>query len=158
MTDGLDQPQIEAVHAALAAHRARPGALLPVLHAVQSALGWVPPAAVPLIAHELNLSRAEVQGVLTFYHDFRRQPPARQHVRLCRAEACQAVGANALAAALQQRLGIGFGEQSRDGRVALDAVYCFGNCARGPTLELDGALYSAVALTDLDALLPGVAR
>jgi formate dehydrogenase subunit gamma len=149
----LDNRQLAAVNAAIAAHRAEDGALLPVLHGVQDALGWVPPAAVPLIAHGLNLSRAEVHGVLTFYHHFRRQPPARHVIQLCRAEACQAVGAHALAAHAVQRLGIGFGQHSSDGMFALDPVYCLGNCACGPSLTLDGTLHSEVTPERFDALV-----
>jgi len=149
----LDAAARGAVVAAAEAQRGRAGALLPVLQAVQAALGWVPAAAVPLVAEALNLSRAEVHGVLTFYHDFRRQPPAPHTLRLCRAEACQAVGAAALAAHAQQRLGCGFGGRSADGRFALEAVYCLGNCACGPALEFDGRLQSLASPLTLDALL-----
>lgn len=128
----------QAVRAAVDAHRARPGALLPVLHAVQDALDYVPEAALGLIAHELNLSRAEVHGVVSFYHHFRRSKPGRHVVQLCRAEACQAVGASALEAHARQSLGVDLHGTSGDGAVTLEPVYCLGNCALGPSLLVDG--------------------
>ncbi|HMG51984.1 MAG TPA: NAD(P)H-dependent oxidoreductase subunit E, partial [Kofleriaceae bacterium] len=103
----------QTIDAAIAEHRALPGALLPVLHAIQDALGFVPPGAVPRIAHALNLSQAEVHGVISFYHDFRSAPPGRHVLKLCRAEACQAMGSDALAAHLTRRLGIDWRETSR---------------------------------------------
>ncbi len=127
----------EAVTRAVDAHRARAGALLPILHAVQDALGYVPPESLPLIAHELNLSRAEVHGVVSFYHHFRSTPPGRHIVRLCRAEACQALGARALEAHAKQALGIGFHETTSDGAITLEPVYCLGNCGCGPSLLVD---------------------
>jgi formate dehydrogenase subunit gamma len=153
MMDVLNDTELAAVTAALDANRGLDGALLPVLHAVQERLGWVPPAAVPAIAHELNLSRAEVHGVLSFYHYFRQQPPARQLISLCRAEACQAVGARRLEAHVKERLGIDFGQCSSDGNFALEAVYCLGNCACGPSLLIDGQLHSDVTPAHFDALL-----
>jgi formate dehydrogenase subunit gamma len=153
MTESLDQQQQAAIDAAIAANRGLEGAMLPILHGVQDALGWVPPGAVPAIAQALNLSRAEVHGVLGFYHHFRQQPPARHVVQLCRAEACQAVGAGQLAPHVQQCLGAGFGARSVDGRFMLEAVYCLGNCARGPALTIDGRLHSDVTPAAFDALL-----
>jgi formate dehydrogenase subunit gamma len=142
------------VQAAIAAHRERPGALLPILHAVQDALGHVPPAALPPIAHALNLTRAEVHGVVSFYHHFRATPPGRHVVRLCRAEACQARGARALEAHAKQSLGIDFGATSADGAVTLEAVYCLGNCGCGPSLLVDvDELHANVTPARFDALL-----
>ena len=158
MTVALNDAELAAVSAAMDANRGLDGALLPILHAVQQRLGWVPPAAVPVIAHELNLSRAEVHGVLSFYHYFRQQPPARQRISLCRAEACQAVGARRLEAHVKQRLGIDFGQHSSDGHFALEAVYCLGNCACGPSLAIDGQLHSDVTPASFDALLQDCAR
>ena len=129
------------------------GALLPVLHAIQDRLGWVPPGVVPLLATGLNLSRAEVHGVLTFYHWFRQSPPGRQVVHLCRAEACQAVGAAALEAHARQRLGVELHGTSADGRYTLEPVYCLGNCACGPSLMIDGVLHARVTPERFDALL-----
>ena len=150
----LAPAQAEAVQAAIAAHHERPGALLPILHAVQDALGHVPPAALPPIAHALNLTRAEVHGVVSFYHHFRATPPGRHVVRLCRAEACQARGARALEAHAKQSLGIDFGATSADGAVTLEAVYCLGNCGCGPSLLVDvDELHANVTPARFDALL-----
>lgn len=153
-TEALPDERAAAVRAACMAHRDRPGALLPVLHAVQDALGCVAPAAIALVARELNLSRAEVHGVASFYHHFRGTPPGRHVVRLCRAEACQARGARALEAHAKQVLDIDFGATSRDGAVTLEAVYCLGNCACGPSLLVDGDdLHANVTPARFDALL-----
>jgi formate dehydrogenase subunit gamma len=113
------------------------GPLLPILHAVQHAFGHVPEAAVPVIAGVLNLTRAEVFGVVTFYHDFRRGPPGRHVIRLCRAEACQSMGGDALAARAEERLGVKIGQTRGDGRVTLEPVYCLGLCATGPAAMFD---------------------
>src|SRR5689334_5707192 len=103
----------------------KPGALMLILRRVQDTLGWVPADAVPVIANVLNLSRAEVHGVVTFYHDFRHQPPAKSIVKVCRAESCQATGAVALADHIKRRIGCDFGHSSADGTFTLDAIYCF---------------------------------
>lgn len=116
------------------------GPLLPILHAAMETFGHVPAAAVPVIAEELNLGRAEVHGVVSFYHDFRRKPAGRHVVRLCRAEACQAMGGDALAAEAEARLGVRIGETRGDGRVTLEAVYCLGLCATAPSGMVDGRL------------------
>lgn len=131
-------PDVSAkVRAALDANRERPGALLPVLHAVQDSVGYVPDDAVPLIAHDLNLSRAEVHGVISFYHHFRTHPVGRHVVRICRAEACQALGARALEAHAKRTLGVDFHETTKDGAITLEAVYCLGNCGCGPSVLID---------------------
>lgn len=125
--------------AILADHAAMEGPLLPVLHAVHARFGHLPEAALPVIAEALALSRAEVHGVASFYHDFRTAPAGRHVLKLCRAEACQAVGAVALADSVQRALGIGWGETTPDGRVTLEPVFCLGLCACGPAALLDGA-------------------
>jgi formate dehydrogenase subunit gamma len=146
--------QRAAVDDALEAYRSKPGALLPVLHAVQDALGFVPPDAVPLIAHELNLSRAEVHGVISFYHHFRTQPSGRHIVYLCRAEACQALGARALEAHAKKSLGIDFHQTTADGAVTLEPVYCLGNCGCGPSVLVDAdELHGRVSPESFDALI-----
>lgn len=122
-----------------AAHAGREGPLLPVLHDVQAAFGHIPPDAVPAIAAALNLSRAEVHGVVSFYHDFRSAAAGRRVVKLCRAEACQAAGGAALAGALLARLGIGWGGTTADGAVTVEAAYCLGLCACAPAALVDGA-------------------
>ncbi len=112
--------------------------MLPILHDIQHAFGCVPEEAVPLIAKAMNLSRAEVHGVVTFYHDFRRTPPGRHTVQICRAEACQSMGGDAVADKAQKLLGIGFGDTSNDGRVSLEPIYCLGLCACAPAAMIDG--------------------
>ena len=152
--EALPDEQAAAVRAACASHRDRPGALLPVLHAVQRALGCVPPAAIALVAQELNLSRAEVHGVASFYHHFRESPPGRHVVRICRAEACQARGARTLEAHAKHALGIDFGATSDDGAVTLEPAYCLGNCGSGPAILVDDAeLHANVTPARFDALL-----
>lgn len=143
----------QATTRALADHGAAPGALLPVLHAIQDALGFIPDDALDSIASHLNLSRADVHGVISFYHDFKHAPPARRVLRLCRAEACQSMGGAALEAALRQRLGLKADEDtSRDG-IALEAAYCFGACACAPAATVDGELHGRLNLDELLALL-----
>lgn len=132
-----------------------PGALLPIFHAVQDALGFVPKDAVPLIAHELNLSIAEVHGVLSFYHYFRKEPPGRHVVHLCRAEACQAVGAVALEQHAKHSLGVEFHGTTADGAISLEPVYCLGNCALGPSLMIDDRLLGRVTPARFDELMAG---
>jgi formate dehydrogenase subunit gamma len=130
-----------------------PGALLPVLHAVQEALSFVPKDAVPLIARELNLSIAEVHGVVSFYHYFLQERPGRHVMHLCRAEACQALGSVALEAHAKAKLGVDFHGTTRDGAVTLEPVYCLGNCALGPSLMIDQQLHGRVTAERFDALL-----
>jgi len=143
----------QIIDGAIAANRTLPGALLPVLHAIQDALGFIPPDAVPRIAHALNLSQAEVHGVITFYHDFRSSPPGRHVLKLCRAEACQAMGAEALAARLTRRLGIAWKETTPDGALTIEPVYCLGNCALSPAALLDGKLRGRITADALDGIV-----
>jgi formate dehydrogenase subunit gamma len=134
------------------------GPLMPILHGIQEALGFVPKDAVPLIAVELNLSRAEVHGVVTFYHYFRKDAPGRHVVHLCRAEACQSVGAVALEAHAKQALGIDFHQTTADGAVSLEPVYCLGNCALGPSVMIDERLQGRVSPQRFDALIARARR
>lgn len=152
---GSDLPAAEraAVLDAIERHRGLEGALLPVLHAVQERLGWVPPKALALIAFEMNLTRAEVHGVVTFYHYFRQHPPGRHVIHLCRAEACQSVGAAALEAHAKRALGVDFHGTTADGAHTLEAVYCLGNCATGPSMMIDGQLHSHVTPERFDTLV-----
>lgn len=124
----------------LDSHSGLEGPLLPILHAVQEAFGHVPQAALPQIAKALNLSKAEVHGVVTFYHDFREAPAGRHVLKLCRAEACQAMGADRVAGAVKAALGIDWHETTPDGRVTLEPVFCLGLCACGPAAMVDGRL------------------
>ncbi|MBY5564054.1 formate dehydrogenase subunit gamma [Rhizobium leguminosarum] len=120
------------------------GPLLPILHEVQQEFGYVPQEAVPVIAEELNLSRAEVHGVVTFYHDYRDHPAGRHVLKLCRAEACQSMGGDALAERVKALLGIDFHQTTLDGGVTLEPVYCLGLCACAPAAMLDGEVYGRV--------------
>jgi formate dehydrogenase subunit gamma len=137
----------------IAAHKDAEGAALPILHALQAAFGHVPEQAVRMVAEALNVTRAEMHGVVTFYHDFRSEPAGRHVLKLCQAEACQATGGRALAAHAAQRLGIGLGETAKDGSVTLEAVYCLGLCATAPSAMLDGRVVGRLDETRLDALL-----
>lgn len=143
----------EIVEAAVETHRGGVGPLLPVLHGIQDKLGFVPADAVPLIAAALKLSRAEVHGVLSFYHDFRSEAPGEHIVHLCRAEACQAMGARDLEAHAKRRLGIDFGATTADGRITLEPVYCLGNCACSPSIRIDDELHARVTPERFDALI-----
>ena len=151
--DALTPVQSSAVKAALDAHRDTPGALLPILHAVQGKIGHIPDAAIALIAHGLNLSRAEVHGVVSFYHYFRTRPAGRHIVYLCRAEACQALGSVALEAHVKERLGIDYHGTTSDGAITLEPVYCLGNCALGPSMMIDQQLHGRVTAERFDALV-----
>ena len=137
----------------IAEHVATEGATLPILHALQEAFGYVPEPAIPMVASALNLSRAEVYGVFTFYHDFRKAPAGQHVLKLCRAEACQAAGGDALAARAEQRLGIACGHTTADHRVTLEPVYCLGLCATAPSAMLDGRLVGRLDPDRLDALI-----
>lgn len=137
----------------LASHAGQPGPLLPILHALQDELGYIPPDAVGRIAGALNLSRAEVHGVISFYHYFRQEPSGRHVVRICRAEACQAVHCQGTEAHARRALGVDYGGTTNDGRFTLEAVYCLGNCAAGPSMSVDDKLYGRVTPERFDAVL-----
>jgi formate dehydrogenase subunit gamma len=134
-------------------YRDTPGAMLPMLHALQDAFGYVDEAAIPVIAGALNISRAEVHGVITFYHDFHTTPGGRHEVKVCRAEACQSMGCNALVDHIEQTLGVTLDNTTKDGSVTLKAVYCLGNCALSPAMMVDGKLYGRVTPQRADALI-----
>jgi formate dehydrogenase subunit gamma len=138
-------------------HEGREGALLPILHDVQAEFGHVPQAALPQIARALNISKAEVHGVVSFYHDFREHPAGAHVVKLCRAEACQAMGADRVAAHAQAALGVDWHGTTADGKVTLEPVFCLGLCACGPAAMVDGKLVGRVDEARVDALLAGVA-
>ncbi len=137
----------------IAEHLHLEGATLVILHALQETFGYVPEPAIPMVAAALNLSRAEVHGVFTFYHDFRREPAGRHVLKLCRAEACQAAGGDALAARAEARLGISLGNTTADARVTLEPTYCLGLCATAPSAMLDGRLIGRLDERSLDALV-----
>ena len=147
----VDEKRILAI---VERHRHRAGPLIEILHEVQANFGCVPPGTVPVLAHALNLSRAEVHGVVTFYHHFRTRPPGRHVLQICRAESCQAAGGDALAARAEEKLGVKMGETTLDNRVTLEAVYCLGLCHSSPAALLDHD--HVVGMLDeakLDALL-----
>ncbi len=149
----MSRAEMEAVSGICAELKAVPGPLLPILHAVQRQLGFVPHDAVPLIARELNLSIAEVHGVLSFYHYFRRDRGGRHVVHVCRAEACQSVGAAALEAHAKRTLGIDYHGTTADGALTLEPVYCLGNCALGPSIMVDERLHGRVSAQRFDELV-----
>ena len=142
----------------VAKHDRLEGATLVILHALQKTFGYVPEPAVPMIATALHLSRAEVHGVLTFYHDFRHQPAGRHVLKLCRAEACQAAGGDALAERAEATLGIFLGNTTADSGVTLEPVYCLGLCATAPSAMLDGRVVGRLDEAGIDALVAEAQR
>src|SRR5215469_2042331 len=142
----------------IAEHAAREGTTLVTLHALQDAFGYVPEPAIPMVASALNVSRAEVHGVFTFYHDFRKQPAGQHVIKLCRAEACQAAGGDALAARAEAKLGIAIGDTTPDERVTLEPIYCLGLCACAPSAMLDGRVVGRLDEARLDALVAEAQR
>jgi len=149
----LNRTYSAGIEASIARHQGAAGALLPLLHDIQDSLGHVPPDALPVIAKALNLSRAEVHGVVTFYHHFRSAPPGRHVLRICRAEACQAMGADGLVAHAKKSLGVDFHGTTQDGAFTLEAVYCLGNCACSPALMVDDDLHGRVDAKRFDAIV-----
>jgi formate dehydrogenase subunit gamma len=143
-------PRVDAI---LDEHRHLEGPLLPILHAIQAEFGYIPGEVVPLIANGLNLSRAEVHGVITFYHDYRAHPHGRHVLKLCRAEACQALGGDRLGEMAKKRLGIDFHETTPDGAVTLEPVFCLGLCSTAPAAMLDDVVHGRLDATDLETLL-----
>jgi formate dehydrogenase subunit gamma len=129
------------------------GALLPVLHGIQDVLGYIPPEAVPVVAERMNLSRAEVHGVISFYHYFRQTRPGQHTLYLCRAESCQSMNAQALEQHAKERLGVGFHQTTSDGEFSLEPVYCLGNCALSPAMMIDGNLYGRVTPQRFDSVV-----
>jgi len=149
----LQAAQLETAQRIIAAECQGEGAALPILHALQAEFGFIPDETIPLAAEALNISRAEMFGVVGFYHDFRRHPPGRRIVKLCRAEACQAMGADGLAAQAQDRLGIAWHGTTADGAVTLEPVYCLGLCATAPAAMVDGDVVGRLTPARLDAML-----
>jgi formate dehydrogenase subunit gamma len=135
-----------------------PGALLPILHALQEEFSYVDPSVVPVIAEALNVSKADVHGTISFYHDFKQEPPGAHRLLMCRAEACQSMGCDAVIEHVEQRLGSKLGETTKDGSFTLDAVYCLGNCSLSPSWMLDGKPYGRVTKDVADVLLDDAQR
>jgi len=146
----------EIVESAIESNRGKIGALLPVLHSIQDSLGHIPHDAVPMIARTMNLSRAEIHGVMGFYHDFRNEPAGEHTIHLCRAEACQAMGSRELEIHARESLGIGFGETTEDGRFTLEPVYCLGNCACTPSIRINDDIHARVTIEKFDELIAGL--
>ena len=143
----------QRVLAVITALKNEAGPLLPVLHGIQNALGYVPSDAVPLVADALNLSRADVHGVISFYHYFRDTPPGRHVIHVCRAEACQSMNGRALEAHVKSRLGVGFHQTTDSGSFTVEPVYCLGNCACSPAVMVDGELYGRVTPARFDEIV-----
>jgi len=149
MNDSLEQKVNEIVDGLCLLE----GALLPILHAVQAELGYVPSSAVPFLSRRLNLSRAEIHGVISFYHDFRTEPGGTHTVQICRAEACQSMGSRTLEAHAKLALGVDFGATTEDGLVTLEPVYCLGNCACAPSIRIDDHVHARVDSHRFDQLM-----
>jgi formate dehydrogenase subunit gamma len=139
-------------------HDGREGAMLPILHDLQAVFGCVPPAAVRLVADALNLTRAEVHGVVSFYHDFREQPAGQHVLKLCRAEACQSMDGERIARAFLDRLGVDWGDTTADGRLTVEATYCLGLCACAPSAMLDGEPIARLTPASFDDILREAGR
>ena len=148
-----DAQTTETMTTILAQHVGLEGPLLPILHAVQAEFGFIPGDVVQMIADHLNITRAEVHGVITFYHDFRNAPAGKHIVKICRAEACQAVGANALSERAFEKLGVDWHGTTANGAVTLEPVYCLGLCACGPAAMVDGKVVGRVDHDKLDKIL-----
>ena len=149
----LDTETKRVIESIISQHAHLEGAMLPILHAVQDSIGYIPEAAIEVIARKMNLSRAEVHGIISFYHDFRTQPTGQTTIHLCRAEACQAMGSRALETHVKAKLSIEFGQVTADGRFALEPVYCLGNCACSPSIRIGDATYARVSPERFDQLL-----
>ena len=143
----------DVIEASITSNKHKPGALLPILHGIQDNIGYIPPEAVPVIASELNLSRAEVHGVISFYHYFRETPPGKHTLQICQAESCQAMGSAALTEHAKALLHIDFHQTTGDQAVSLEQVYCLGNCACSPAIMLDDEVYGRVTPTRLAQLI-----
>jgi formate dehydrogenase subunit gamma len=149
----VDPKHAATVRRLAEARATEPGALLPILHSIQDELGFIPEDSVAIVADVLNLSRAEVHGVVTFYHFFRTHAPGKRTLYVCRAEACQSMGARELEKHIRERLAIDFHETTADGKYSLEPVYCLGNCACSPAVMIDETVYGRVTPERLDQIL-----
>ena len=154
----LNPHDLKIINQHILQYQSMPGALLPLLHAIQDDLGFVPEIAYPLISSALSLSVAEVHGVVTFYHHFRSRKPGRHILQVCRAESCQALGSEALEAHIKNKLGIDFHETTSDGTITLEPIYCLGNCACSPAVMIDEAVYGRVDSKKIDQLISDLKR
>ena len=147
------QEQLDRISFHIKSHQETPGGLLPLLHAIQDVLGYIPQDSYPLISKALNLSVAVIHGVVSFYHHFRTHPPGRHVLQLCRAESCQAMGCESLEAHVKQQLGIDYHGTTSDGAITLEPIYCLGNCALSPAVMLDEQVHGRIDVAQIDALL-----
>jgi len=152
----LSERSLQQVKHILCDWQSRPGALLPILHAIQDQLGYIPPSTVPMIAEALGQSRAEIHGVISFYHQFRTTEPGQHTLEICRAEACQARGSRELEAHAKAALGVDYHQTTADRSVALEAVYCLGNCACGPSIRINDDIHARVTPDKFDQLVDGL--
>ena len=150
---GISQNEQQSISDLVGQYKALPGGLLPLLHDIQADVGYVPDTAVPIIAKGLNLSRAEVHGVISFYHDFKTHPIGRHTVQICRAEACQSMGSRQLEAHAKQALAVDYGETTTDGAITLEPVYCLGNCACSPSVRINDDIFARVDADRFDQLI-----
>ena len=153
MNTTLEAPELQTVIRLLPEFKDMPGGMLPLLHAVQEALGFIPTSAVPLMAEAMNLSRAEVHGVITYYHFFRSKAPGKHVVQVCRAEACQACGGEQLLSDIEKALGCKLHETSADGQFSIEPVYCLGLCASSPAVQIDDKLYARMSTDKLQRVV-----
>ena len=154
MTEAVLNPkEYQAIERHIAAFQSLPGALLPLLHAIQDDIGYVPELSYPLISKALNLSVAEVHGVVTFYHHFRTHKPGRHILQICRAESCQAMGSEVLEAHIKKKLDVDFHETTSDGAITLEPIYCLGNCACSPSVMIDEEVFGRVDSQKIDQLI-----
>ena len=153
MAIALSEQQLTKIRAHIAAHKNMPGALLPLLHAIQDDIGWVPEDCYLPISKALALSVAEVHGVVTFYHHFRRHPAGKHVLQICRAESCQAMGSEKLEVHIKSTLGIDYHETTKDGAITLEPIYCLGNCACSPAVMMDDEVYGRMDATKVAELI-----
>ena len=154
MTEAVLNPkEYQAIERHIAVFQSLPGALLPLLHAIQDDIGYVPELSYPLISKALNLSVAEVHGVVTFYHHFRTHKPGRHILQICRAESCQAMGSEVLEAHIKKKLDVDFHETTSDGAITLEPIYCLGNCACSPSVMIDEEVFGRVDSQKIDQLI-----
>ena len=151
--NSLTGTPVDVVASAVKKYAEVPGGLLPLLHEIQASLGHVPKDCVKEIARGMGLSRAEVHGVISFYHDFHDQPRGQTTIHLCRAEACQAMGSRQLETHVKARLGVDYGDTTADGRFSLEPVYCLGNCACSPSIRIGDDVFARVDAKCFDKLL-----
>lgn len=154
--ESLEAKELGAIQRLVDARQAMPGAMLPILHEIQELFGFIPADAIPIVATSLNLSRADVHGVISFYHYFRTSPPGRNVIQICRAESCQAMGSRKLEAHAKKSLNIDYHQTTADGLISLEPVYCLGNCACSPSLRIGDSVHGHVDLSKFNRIIEGL--